>query len=131
MFLRGSRGKAFAAIVAVALSLSLGAGSAAAQTIRMWTFLNPDGKSGRERVLKKLIDNFQAANPGVTIQVEPQAYQTMADKFFAAHQTGTAPDVSFIYTSRVLDGIKAGAFANLDPLFVKNWSKADLADIDG
>ena len=97
----------------------------------MWTFLNPEGKSGRERVLNKLIRNFESANPGVTIQVEPQAYQTMSDKFFAAHQTGTAPDVSFIYSSRVLDGIKLGAFANLNELFVKNWTEAEIADIDG
>lgn len=43
----------------------------AGTTIRIWSFLDPAGQSGREKVLKKLIAGFEAQNPGVKIQVEP------------------------------------------------------------
>ena len=125
----GKRISAF--LVTVALTVPLLTGTALAETVRIWTFLNPDGKAGREQVLKTLISNFEAAHPGTKIEVEPQNYQTMVDKFYAAHQTKTAPDVMFIYTSRLFDGIKIGAFANLNELFVKNWSAEDVADVDG
>jgi multiple sugar transport system substrate-binding protein len=99
-------------------------------TIRMWTFLDPAGHSGREKVLKQLMGEFEAANPGVRIEVEPQIWQQISDKFLAAHQTGTAPDVTWLQIRRLSEGIEAGALANLDDLFIKNWSPADIADID-
>ncbi len=114
------------------LSILTLAQQASAQTLRMWTFLDPaSGKDPRERVLKKLIDQFEAANAGVKIQVEPQVWQQMTDKFLAATQTGTAPDVMWVHLRRVPDAIKLGALANLDDLFAKKWSKEEADDIDG
>ena len=115
----------------LAAAMVIVAHSASAQTIRMWTFLDPGGKTGREVVLKKLIERFEAANPGVKIQVEPQVWQQMSSKFMAAHQTGSAPDVAWVHSPRVIEAIKLGALANLDELFVKTWSKEDIDDIDG
>ena len=121
--------KAF--LVAGAASIALMA-SVQAQTLRMWTFLDPtSGKDARERVLKKLMDQFEAANPGVKIAVETQIWQQMTDKFFAASQTGSAPDVMWVHLRKVPDAIKLGALANLDELFVKNWSKDEVDDVDG
>lgn len=105
--------------------------SATAQTIRMWSFLNPEAKSGREIVLKKLIQNFEAANPGVKVLVEVQVWQQMSEKFLAAHQTGTAPDVMWVHSSRLVDAVKAGSLASFEELFLKNWTKDDIADVDG
>lgn len=116
---------------ALGLILALAAVDANAQTIRMWTFLDPSGQTGREIVLKKLIESFEAENPGVNVQVEPQVWQQLSDKFLAAHQTGNAPDVVWMHSSRVMDGIQLGALANLDELFVKNWSEEEIEDIDG
>lgn len=116
----------------VALAVVLSAHGVSAQTLRMWTFLDPaSGKDPRERVLKTLMDRFEAANPGVKIQVEPQIWQQMTDKFFAATQTGTAPDVMWVHLRRVPDAIRLGSLANLDELFVKRWSKEEVDDIDG
>lgn len=126
-----SRRKTWAMGAALAATLAFSASAAMAQTIRMWTFLDPAGKDPREKVLTKLIANFEAANPGVKIQVEPQVWQQMTDKFFAAHQTGTAPDVMWVHLRRVPDAISLGSLANLDELFIKNWSKDDIADVDG
>lgn len=115
----------------LAAALTLFASSASAQTIRVWSFLDPAaGKDPRERVLKKLIDQFETANPGVRIVVEPQIWQQMTDKFFAAHQTGTAPDVMWVYVPRVVDAVKLGSLANLDELFVRNWTKEQKDDVD-
>jgi multiple sugar transport system substrate-binding protein len=100
-------------------------------TIRMWTFVNPQGTGGREKVLRQLIDEFEKAHPGVKIQVETQIWQQISDKFFAAHQTGTAPDVTTLMQRRVMEGEKLGALANLDDLFVRKWTPQEIADIDG
>ena len=119
-----------AALLATGL-IALPAGAFADTTIRMWTFLDPAGQTGRERVLNQLIEQFEDENPGVMIEVEPQVWQQMSDKFLAAHQTGTAPDVIWLHSTRVVDAIDLGALANLDELFVKDWSEEEIADIDG
>lgn len=104
---------------------------AAAEQLRVWTWMNLEGKSGRERVMKELVDSFEAANPGAEIAVETQDYKTMTEKFLAAHQTGTAPDLIWIYAARLHDVIAEGALANLNDLFVRDWSAEEIADIDG
>jgi multiple sugar transport system substrate-binding protein len=114
-----------------ALAFLLSAQAAAAQTLRLWTFLDPNGKSGREVALKQLIEGFEASHPGTTISVEPQIWQQMADKFLAADQTGTAPDLIWTVLPRIAGEIEAGALANLDELYMKDWSPEELADVDG
>lgn len=124
------RGATFIAALAVATTFA--ANSVSAQTLRVWGQLNPASTADpRERVLKKLIDQFEAQNPGVKIEVEPQVWQQLSDKFFAAHQTNSAPDVVWVYSPRVVEAIKMGSLANLDELFVKTWSQAEKDDVDG
>lgn len=119
------------AIYAVSVAAFLiGAQSAAAETIRMWTFLDPSGKSGRAVALKQMIASFEAANPGDKVQVEPQVWQQMGDKFLAANQTGTAPDVIWTVVPRLPGTVDSGALANLDELFMKDWSAEELADVN-
>ena len=76
-----------------ALGLAIAAGgmiadAAQAQTLRMWTFLNPAGTAPREKALAEIIKRFEAANPGVKIAVEPQVWDQMTPKFLAAHRAG-------------------------------------------
>ncbi|MDO4549119.1 MAG: hypothetical protein Q4D04_13570 [Clostridia bacterium] len=40
--------------------------------LTMWTFLDVNADNGRSRVLKELISRFEAANPGVHIEVQTQ-----------------------------------------------------------
>jgi len=104
------------------------------KTLRIWTFLDPSaGKDPREKVFKKLIDSFEAANPGTKITVEPQIWHQMTDKFFAAHQTGTAPDIMWVIYFRIPAAVTLGALANLDELFAANnlWTKDDYDDMAG
>jgi multiple sugar transport system substrate-binding protein len=124
--------RSLAGATALMLATTCGAQTLSAQTLRVWGQLNPNSTADpRERVLKKLIGEFEAANPGVKIEVEPQVWQQLSDKFFAAHQTKTAPDVVWVYSPRVVEAVNMGALANLDELFVKNWSQADKDDVDG
>jgi multiple sugar transport system substrate-binding protein len=68
-------------------------GSGVTGTVRVWTFLSPDGSAPREVVLRSIIESFTAANPGVSIVVEPQPSTELETKFIAAAQQGRAPDV--------------------------------------
>lgn len=112
-----------------------------AETVRMWTFLNPEGQSPREVALAKIITDFEAANPEIDVVVEPQVWDQMTPKFLAAHGAGTAPDIIWVATDFLGDAIASGSLADLNQLFIKDWSdekKAsykdanwDLTEIDG
>ena len=114
-----------------AAALGLGGAEAGAQTIRMWTFLNPAGNAPREKALAEIIADFEKANPGAKVAVEPQVWDQMTPKFLAATQQGTAPDVMWVITDLLGDTIKSGALADLDKLFVDKWSSARKQDNAG
>ncbi len=118
---------------AAALALAVGAGgliadTAAAQTLRMWTFLNPSGTAPREKALAEVIQRFEAGNPGVKIQVEPQVWDQMTPKFLAAHRAGNAPDLIWVVTDLLGDALKSGSLADLNELFVSKWPADAVAE---
>lgn len=100
-------------------------------TVRMWTFLNPTGTSPREVALAQIITNFEAANPGTRVVVEPQAWDQMTPKFLAAHNAGGAPDVIWVVTDFLGDAINSGSLADLGQYFVKDWTPEQVADRAG
>lgn len=112
----------------LAASMLLPATAGAETTIRMWTFLNPAGTAPREQALALIIRQFEAANPGVKVAVEPQVWDQMTPKFLAAHRAGTAPDLVWVVTDLLGDALKAGALADLNPLFLDSWPEADIAE---
>lgn len=119
-------------LAASVISLSLATAALAQDTtIKMWTFLNPTGTAPREVALAKIIANYEAANPGTKILVEPQVWDQMTPKFLAAHANGSAPDVIWVVTDFLGDAIKSGSLADLNELFIKDWSPERLADNAG
>ncbi len=112
-------------------SLTAGVAGAQAQTIRMWTFLNPTGNAPREKALAEIITAFEAANPGAKVVVETQVWDQMTPKFMAAAQQGTAPDIVWVITDLLGEAIKSGALADLKPVFVDKWSPEQLKDNAG
>jgi multiple sugar transport system substrate-binding protein len=129
-------GRLFGATLAIAGALGMVAGSATMswaqdKTIRMWTFLNPKGTSPREVALAKIIKNYEAANPGVHILVEPQVWDQMSPKFLAANATGNAPDIIWVVTDFLGDAIKSGSLADLNELFINKWPQQRVADNAG
>ena len=122
---------AMAATVALAALAAAAPAMAQDKTIRMWTFLNPTGTAPREVALAKIITNYEAANPGTKILVETQVWDQMTPKFLSAHATGNAPDVIWVVTDFLGDAIKSGSLADLNELFIKDWSAEQLADNAG
>jgi multiple sugar transport system substrate-binding protein len=98
--------------------------------IRMWTFLNPTGTSGREVALKQIISNFEAKNPNIKVVVEPQTWDVMTGKFFAADKAGNAPDVMWVLQDELGSAIKLGTLEPFENLFLKNWTAEEIADVD-
>jgi len=101
---------------------------ASAQTIRMWTFLNPAGNAPREKALAEMIRQFEAANPGVKISVEPQVWDQMTPKFLAAHRAGNAPDLIWVVTDLLGDALKTGSLADLNELIIDKWPAEAVAE---
>ncbi len=100
----------------------------AGTTIRMWTFLNPDGgTSGREVALKEMIDSFEAKY-GIDVVVEPQTWSTMSAKFLTAAQAGNAPDVIWINVDDMGTAIKMGVLEPFENMFMKDWTEEMRAD---
>lgn len=119
-------------LAASVASVSLATGAFAQDTsIRMWTFLNPTGTAPREVALANIIANYEQANPGTRIVVEPQVWDQMTPKFLAAHATGNAPDVIWVVTDFLGDAIASGSLADLNELFIKDWPAERVADNAG
>ena len=107
----------------MALALNAAGEAAAAVTVRVWTFLKPAGTTGREKALKQIITDFETANPGIRIQVEPIPYQELARQFAAAVSAGNGPDLIWL---EAVDSemIQQGAVADMAKLF--EAEKADF-----
>ena len=108
-------------------SLAFGQG---ATTIRMWTFLNPAGSSGREVALRQIIENFEAENLGIKVVVEPQQWDVMTSKFLAAHQVGNAPDICWVLDDDLGAALELDALADFESMFLSEWSEEDIQDVD-
>jgi len=98
-------------------------------TIRIWTFLSPEGQSPREVVLRELIDKFTAANPGVTITVESQPFQELETKFVAASAQNRAPDIIWMRDTFLNLVNERGALANLDEHLSEAFRTEALPDL--
>ncbi len=112
-------------------SLALGITAFADETITMWTFLDPaDTTNGRSVALAQMIEEFEADNPGVKVQVEPQDWNTMTAQFLAAHATGDAPDLIWCISDGLCGVLDAGALVPLEDLFMGDWTEEEIADVD-
>jgi multiple sugar transport system substrate-binding protein len=109
-----------AAGIATAAAISV-ATPVLAETVRMWTFLNPAGSSPREVALAQIVKGFEAANPSIDIVVEPQIWDQMSPKFLAAASAGTAPDVIWVVSDYLGDAINSGSLTDLNKLFIDKW----------
>src|SRR5688572_22854601 len=116
------------AFLLTAVASAFVAGSALADTVTMWTFLDPNKTSPREVALKQMIENFEKANPGTKIKVEPQDFAQMPTKFFLGHRTGSNPDLVWIDAKNLGGLAQSGAGADLGDLIAKRWSDADKND---
>lgn len=99
--------------------------------ISVWTFLDPDGGTDpRSRSFAKMIENFEAEYD-VDVKVEPQQFDLLTSMFLASAQTGTAPDIIWLYRNDVPMLINEGVLAPLEDTALKGWSEEEIKDISG
>lgn len=94
----------------------------------MWTFLDPAGDSGREKVLAALIASYKEET-GVQVNVEVQQWDTMTQQFLAADVSGNAPDIMWIALDKVATAVEQGALADLNSLAFGELPEEQLADL--
>ncbi|MEJ3652659.1 extracellular solute-binding protein [Actinomycetes bacterium KLBMP 9759] len=106
--------KALVAVVAAALLTVAGCGGGAPDpnapaTIRfMWW-----GADQRAKVTTAAVRAFEAANPGITVQVEPTTFDGYFDKLATQFAANDAPDVIQLTPDKVLEFAGRGALLDL------------------
>lgn len=110
------------------LAAMLGTSPALADTVTLWTFLDPAKTSGRDLALKELIEGFEAANPEDKVVVESQVFSELGPKFMMGAQTGNAPDVVFINIENLGALVQSGAALDLQAAMIDKWPAGADAD---
>lgn len=113
-----------ALLAGATLAAGLAAASAAsAQTVRFWYhFDNPDNP------MSKLVEEFQAKNPGIRIEAENVPWNSYYDNLYTAIVGGNAPDAAMVKLFAQPRLVEMGA---LEPIGARidAWpGKADLLD---
>jgi len=121
-------GAAAAAVAAPFVNRSA-LGQAPSGTVRVWTFLSAAGQSPRERVLRALIEDFQARNPGTTITVESQPFQELETRFVAASAQRRAPDLVWLRDSFLSLVVDRNALADLDQELSPEFRRDAIPDM--
>ncbi len=98
-------------------------------TVRVWTFLSAAGQSPRERVLRALIEAFQARHPGVTVVVESQPFQELETRFVAAVAQRRAPDLVWLRDTFLSLVVDRNALADLDQELSPEFRRDALPDM--
>jgi arabinogalactan oligomer/maltooligosaccharide transport system substrate-binding protein len=113
---------AVAALTLVAVSIVATASAEPQQTkLTFWQTMNDE----ETKTLLGLIKTYEAQNPGVSIDVTNVPFDQRENKFSAAAQAGTAPD---IMRAEIADVANWGARGFLTPItkYVKAADKADF-----
>ena len=101
----------FLLVAALALMTPASAG-AADVTLKFWD--NQQTESGLSQYQQEAVKSFEAANPGIHIEVTTVPYPEYQQRLLTAVQGGNAPDVSTIDQIWVAAFAQAGAIEPLD-----------------
>ncbi len=118
--------KLLAILLALVMVFALAAPTAFADdtTITLWTY--PIGGWGNSDVVDELIAGFEAANPGIKVQVEYLAYADGDDKVNTAIEGNAAPDLIMEGPERLVANWGAkGYMVDIAEL----WDEADKEEI--
>ena len=110
--------------VAVAATTSAATKKTAANSITVW--LQVDAQTGWPDIVAAANQQFQAAHPGTTVNVQYQSWTDHLQKFDATLAGGGGPDVIEMGNTETTKYMAAGAFAPLDKASFDNsanWLK--------
>ena len=106
--------------VAVAATTSAATKKTAANSITVW--LQVDAQTGWPDIVAAANQQFQAAHPGTTVNVQYQSWTDHLQKFDATLAGGGGPDVIEMGNTEMTKYMAAGAFAPLDKTQFDNSS---------
>jgi len=102
-----------------------GAPAAAQQTVQYWYhFDNPE----QTKIMDSLVADFQAKNPGITINAQNIPWNNYYDRLFTSIAGGKAPDVAMVKLANQPQLIEMGALEPIDAQVAAWPGKADLGD---
>ncbi len=113
-----------ATLSVLAITAGLGMTSAAAEELKVWT-LSFDNDSANV-AWKKIIEEFQAANPDITISLENRSVDEHKAALRVAAQSSQGPDIYFMWAGLGLGGefVNAGLSQPLDKYYDQyGWDK--------
>ena len=126
------------AVVAIAVTAASSGATKKASVSSITVWLQVDAQSGWPNVVAAANKAFEAANPGVKVNIQYQQWNTHLQKFDATLAGGSVPDVIEMGNTEMTKYMAAGAFANLTPDQSKfpnssTWLKGlqDSATYDG
>ena len=106
-----------------------------AVTLTMWDFIDPSQDNARSEALRANIEAFEAANEGISIQLEVVSFGDILSRLPQASAAGQGPDIVKMYTPLVPQMIAAGAYQPLPDAHqeITDWLRPidDLVDVTG
>ena len=114
----------FGLFLSLLCSFTLSAAPVTIEFIQWWAPELPAGS------FRAIMDDFEAANPGIKVNLVSGPYSQTRDQIVTGAATGTLSDVVGLDGAWVNDLAKQGAITNLDPLMAAdNYDKSQIAAI--
>lgn len=112
---------------ATAVSLLCATGAFADVNLEFTQWWEPELPEGS---LRAIIDDFEAANPGITVTLNSGPYATTRDQIAVGAATGTLSDVVGLDGAWVSDLSNQGAITDMGPLMdASGFDRSQVADI--
>ena len=71
---------------------------AQAQEIELWSFIDPEEPGARSEILKDILTQFEADNPGVTVNTNIIQWTELGPQLLRADRAGAVPDLVMLYS---------------------------------
>jgi len=108
--------------------LAASATTAQAQTIELWSFLDPADDGVRNALLAEIIADFEAEHEGVSVETNVIQWTELGNQLLRADRAGSVPDIVMLYSPYMQPQVAAGTLAPLDP-YMEDWSEDERDDV--
>jgi ABC-type glycerol-3-phosphate transport system substrate-binding protein len=99
-----------------------------AEEIELWSFIDPDEAGVRSELLKGILEQFEAENPGTTVTTNVIQWTELGAQLLRADRAGSVPDLVMLYSPYMQAQVAAGTLLPLNPL-IDAWPEADREDV--
>lgn len=97
-------------VAALAMALTMAAASVAQEEVTL-TLLTHWGEEARLAEQQAIIDEYMAAHPGVTIELQTVPFDQLLTKIVTARTAGTSPDIYHFYNLWLPEFVNSGLLA--------------------